>query len=218
MLAVDQVERALQTLRAHWVACMLVMVVACLMSTFKKPVRSSEHKARQATSQTTPRQDTSSLFTFLLGFVPYLRPANPPPASDPLEQPPFPPRRRKKKMRYHKTARQPKTKKAFVAPAVAVRTLPRAMQPYDAFLVLDLEGTCELGTDFSYPNEIIVRDIILRTLPCSAHPLSRNFPCVSCNGQTVRMTARRVSWSPSPNLGPLSNPPGDQSSPRSAPN
>ncbi|KAF9036740.1 ribonuclease H-like domain-containing protein [Panaeolus papilionaceus] len=28
-------------------------------------------------------------------------------------------------------------------------------QPYDAFLVLDIEGTCKLGTDFNYPNEII---------------------------------------------------------------
>lgn len=29
-------------------------------------------------------------------------------------------------------------------------------QPYDAFLVLDVEGTCESGTDFNWPNEIIV--------------------------------------------------------------
>lgn len=218
MLAVEQVERVLQTLQAHWLACTLVMIAACLMSTFKKPVRSSEHKARQATSQTTPRPDTSSLFTFLLGFAPALRPAETPAVSEPPEQPPFSPRRSKKKMRYHKTARHPKTKKAIVAPTVAVYALPRTRQPYDAFLVLDLEGTCELGTDFSYPNEIIVRDIISRPLPRSAHLPSRNFPCACCNGQTVRTTARRVSWSPSPNLGPLLNPPGAQSSLRSAPN
>jgi hypothetical protein len=29
-------------------------------------------------------------------------------------------------------------------------------QPYDAFLVVDVEATCVPGTDFSYPNEIIV--------------------------------------------------------------
>lgn len=34
---------------------------------------------------------------------------------------------------------------------------PPPKQPYDAFLVLDIEGTCQLGTDFNYPNEIIVR-------------------------------------------------------------
>ena len=34
----------------------------------------------------------------------------------------------------------------------------RVKQPYEAFLVLDIEGTCELGTDFNYPNEIIVGD------------------------------------------------------------
>ncbi|ESK93004.1 double-strand sirna ribonuclease [Moniliophthora roreri MCA 2997] len=28
-------------------------------------------------------------------------------------------------------------------------------QPFDAFLVVDFEGTCEEGTDFNYPNEII---------------------------------------------------------------
>jgi hypothetical protein len=29
-------------------------------------------------------------------------------------------------------------------------------QPYDAFLVLDVEATCMPGTDFNYANEIIV--------------------------------------------------------------
>ena len=33
---------------------------------------------------------------------------------------------------------------------------PRIKQPYDAFLVLDVEGTCEDGAKaFDYPNEII---------------------------------------------------------------
>lgn len=30
-------------------------------------------------------------------------------------------------------------------------------QPFKAFLVLDIEGTCDLDTDYDYPNEIIVR-------------------------------------------------------------
>ena len=34
---------------------------------------------------------------------------------------------------------------------------PRVKQPFEVFLVLDIEGTCDLGTDFNYPNEIIVR-------------------------------------------------------------
>jgi hypothetical protein len=37
------------------------------------------------------------------------------------------------------------------------RVTPSAKQVYDAFLVVDFEGTCELGSDFDYPNEIIVR-------------------------------------------------------------
>ncbi|KAG6889726.1 hypothetical protein C0995_015024 [Termitomyces sp. Mi166 len=32
---------------------------------------------------------------------------------------------------------------------------PRSKQHYDAFLVLDVEATCQQGTDFSFPNEII---------------------------------------------------------------
>ncbi len=31
-------------------------------------------------------------------------------------------------------------------------------QPYDAFLVLDVEGTCVQGSGFDYPNEIIVSE------------------------------------------------------------
>jgi hypothetical protein len=31
-------------------------------------------------------------------------------------------------------------------------------QPYDAFLVLDVEATCQRGTDFNFPNQIIVSD------------------------------------------------------------
>ncbi|KAJ7349489.1 ribonuclease H-like domain-containing protein [Mycena albidolilacea] len=31
----------------------------------------------------------------------------------------------------------------------------KVKQPYDAFLVLDVEGTCQQGSNFDYPNEII---------------------------------------------------------------
>lgn len=44
----------------------------------------------------------------------------------------------------------------------------RSKQPYEAFLVLDVEGTCQLGSDYNYPNEIIVRDNFTnRYLPLS---------------------------------------------------
>jgi hypothetical protein len=36
-----------------------------------------------------------------------------------------------------------------------------AKQPFDAYLVLDVEATCLEGTDFNWPNEIIVRCILL---------------------------------------------------------
>ena len=35
-------------------------------------------------------------------------------------------------------------------------------QAFEAFLVLDVEGTCEEGSSFDYPNEIIVRTYSFR--------------------------------------------------------
>ena len=37
-----------------------------------------------------------------------------------------------------------------------IRMGKRVKQAYDAFLVLDVEATCVEGSDFAYPNEIIV--------------------------------------------------------------
>jgi len=59
------------------------------------------------------------------------------------------------KMRYPDNVRP--TKRVNMAPASVPFKGPRTKQPYDVFLVLDIEGTCDLGTDFNYPNEIIVR-------------------------------------------------------------
>lgn len=52
-----------------------------------------------------------------------------------------------------------KKKRIFVEPAQSQEIPPEpsmTRQPYEAFLVLDVEGTCDRGTDFNYPNEIIV--------------------------------------------------------------
>jgi len=35
------------------------------------------------------------------------------------------------------------------------------IQPFEAFLVLDIEGTCKQGSDFNYPNEIIELPVVL---------------------------------------------------------
>ena len=45
-------------------------------------------------------------------------------------------------------------------PIAAPEPLPPFVhQPFDAFLVLDVEATCLQGTDFQWPNEIIVRPL-----------------------------------------------------------
>ena len=43
------------------------------------------------------------------------------------------------------------------------RMARRTKQPYEAFLVLDVEGTCVQGSGFGYPNEIIVRPYFIST-------------------------------------------------------
>ncbi|TFK42902.1 ribonuclease H-like domain-containing protein [Crucibulum laeve] len=55
-------------------------------------------------------------------------------------------------MRYPRHVRIAKKKKALTTTDPAV---PNTRQPYDMFLVLDVEATCHLGTDFNYANEII---------------------------------------------------------------
>jgi hypothetical protein len=37
-------------------------------------------------------------------------------------------------------------------------TVPTPRQPYEALLILDVEATCHPGTDFNFPNEIIVSE------------------------------------------------------------
>lgn len=58
--------------------------------------------------------------------------------------------------------------------------LAQLVQPYDVFLVLDVEGTCEQGSSFDYPNEIIVRvyrDFCFNELFLSIVDL-KGIPCV----------------------------------------
>lgn len=43
----------------------------------------------------------------------------------------------------------------------------KTKQPYEAFLILDVEATCHPGTDFNFPNEIIVCTKIISLYTCS---------------------------------------------------
>lgn len=63
----------------------------------------------------------------------------------------------------------------------------RVSQPYDAFLVLDVEATCLPGTDFHWPNEIIVRYRVVGMFSRSSIR-SRNGQFVSSSGQTKGLT------------------------------
>ncbi|KAF9466388.1 ribonuclease H-like domain-containing protein [Collybia nuda] len=56
-------------------------------------------------------------------------------------------------MRYQRQVRLPK--KTVVSSPRPPPPPPKSKQPYDVFLVLDIEATCQQGADFNYPNEII---------------------------------------------------------------
>ena len=63
-------------------------------------------------------------------------------------------------------------------------------QPYDAYLVLDVEATCMPGTDFNYANEIIVSNILhIRAFEYGFVPRQCSLGCIF-SMQTV-ITKRR---------------------------
>ncbi|TFK72521.1 hypothetical protein BDN72DRAFT_869441 [Pluteus cervinus] len=73
----------------------------------------------------------------------------------------------------------PTYKKAVVPPTTAPAappSTPKSLQPYEKFLVLDVEATCHRGTSFDFPNEIIEFPVSLlqwkdRTENCHASQL-----------------------------------------------
>ncbi|KAF9562164.1 hypothetical protein CPC08DRAFT_706893 [Agrocybe pediades] len=111
----------------------------CLIRTFYKRL----DKNFKSSSQTSNIQVGSLLLNQIQPTV-----ERPAPSSSPA----------KKNMRYTKNGRRVKAKK-IKAPSTTTLVAPpcieKTLQPYEFFLVLDLEGTCKLGTDFNYPNEII---------------------------------------------------------------
>ncbi|KAF9483805.1 hypothetical protein BDN70DRAFT_873427 [Pholiota conissans] len=140
----------LATLRTHWLPCTLFMIATCLIRSYRKRV-GYQHKGRHFVSQTSPQHSSS----FFGPFSALWSPISQVDISSPSEQVLLPRRTTKRNMRYQTSARQFKTKKQIVVTTETPYVIHKTTQPYDAFLVLDLEGTCELGTDFNYPNEII---------------------------------------------------------------
>ncbi|KAF5331161.1 hypothetical protein D9619_005972 [Psilocybe cf. subviscida] len=135
-------------------ACMLIMIATCLVRSLYKRV----DKAKQPLSLPSPRPNSFLSFNYL--FPNWRRNPQHDDSAQDDPPPPSPSRAKKRKMRYQKSARQAKLKRPVPAPAPAtldvdVKDPPGTKQPYEAFLVVDFEGTCMLGTDFNYPNEII---------------------------------------------------------------
>lgn len=87
-------------------------------------------------------------------------------------------------------------------------------QPYDAFLVLDVEATCLQGTDFHWPNEIIVSYRIEMRSHRSVE--YRNGQFVFLSGRTGNPTEWLVPCRKSQNFAVLLNQHGAPSYPHSA--
>jgi hypothetical protein len=87
-------------------------------------------------------------------------------------------------------------------------------QPYDAFLVLDVEATCLQGTDYHWPNEIIVSYRIEMRSHRSVE--YRNGQYVSLSGRTGDPMEWSVPCRKSQNFAALLNQHGAPSYPHSA--
>jgi 3'-5' exoribonuclease 1 len=138
----------------HWVACMLVMIAICLTRSVYKRFgiqHKNEAESKTPSSELTPFPGFSFQFWHRLksSEVISVSPLVPQPSN-------------KSAMRYQRTPRRVKAKKKLMPTAEPPR-IPGVVQPFEAFLVLDIEGTCNQGTDFDYPNEIIVRVVLQPT-------------------------------------------------------
>lgn len=167
-------------------ACMLIMIATCLVRSLYKRV----DKAKQPLSLPSPRPNSFLSFNYL--FPNWRRNPQHDDTAQDDPPPPSPSRAKKRKMRYQKSARQAKLKRPVPAPAPAtldvdVKDPPGTKQPYEAFLVVDFEGTCMLGTDFNYPNEIIVCTMC-SDLPRNQADILEGISCISpgVDGQNGR--------------------------------
>jgi hypothetical protein len=93
---------------------------------------------------------------------------------------------------------QPEPSKPSQKPALHVRSAedPPPKQPYDAFLVVDVEGTCDQTAPWGYPNEIIVRTRLTLQMchmlilgPCSG--MARLSHAVDGQAKRTCLSARR---------------------------
>ena len=87
-------------------------------------------------------------------------------------------------------------------------TVPRIKQPFEVLLVLDIEGTCDLKTDYNYPNEIIVRANMTSRIILNDYP--RNCLFVCCAGRTERTMAEQARWNLLRSFGHLFDPRGNR--------
>lgn len=137
----------------NWFLCATVVLASCLVRCcYKRLIDKRQGTSNKRTqsprspSQTIiPPQNTTlgNMFASLLR-----RPRHEVPEATP---PPSP-----RAMRYTRRARNTK-KVQPIPPSISPPSSLHIKQPYEAFLVLDVEATCHMGTDFNFPNEIIVR-------------------------------------------------------------
>ncbi|KAF5386757.1 hypothetical protein D9615_001814 [Tricholomella constricta] len=149
-------DLALRVIAENWIICAALIAATCLLRWYYKgfllkhsrsnPNRPSEHLQTTPSHQALPRFSLGDIFARIRRRRPFLDSSldSFPSVSSPPVQP----------MRYTRQARF--AKKGLISLPVSSPSPPlTAKQPYEAFLVLDVEATCHQGTDFNFPNEII---------------------------------------------------------------
>lgn len=141
-----------------FIICAALITATCLVNCWYKGLIRIQSPASFHPAQTIPPLATSR--NHMLGDI-LARIRRRKQLNDPLldDIPPIEPPRSPRHMRYSRQTRALRKSLNSVTPFTPPQPpIEKSKQPYDAFLVLDVEATCQEGTDFNFPNEIIVRE------------------------------------------------------------
>ncbi|KAG6829986.1 hypothetical protein H0H87_009593 [Tephrocybe sp. NHM501043] len=143
-----------RVLAENWIICAALIAATCLLRCCYKGFPRNYKRDTSSPTPSPPNRSSATQKISFGGIFARIRRRRPPgdpslaiAASPKTSSPP-------QKMRNSRQSRW--SKKTIVSlPFPAPPPPPRAKQHYEAFLVLDVEATCQQGTDFNFPNEII---------------------------------------------------------------
>lgn len=143
---------SVRILSEYWIICVTIVAAACFMRRHKGFGKANAHKTTTIAHEHSVSQSSSSHRNFRRGNLRDTSIGRRRPSIDSAlhsanlaDAMPYP----------HNVGL---SKKAAITTPVALQSPTKVRQPYEAFLILDVEATCHRGTDFNFPNEIIVSE------------------------------------------------------------